>query len=69
MSDQEELREDAPEPEDERWEMDPPPAPDADGAGEGPRENGPNPTQAAIDEEGPSDRPVDVGGWEGDEPA
>ena len=24
----------------------------------------PNPTQEAIDEEGPSDQPVDVGGWE-----
>jgi hypothetical protein len=52
MSDQEELREDAPEPEDERWDMEHPP-----------REAAPNPTQEAIDEEGPSDEPVDAGGW------
>ena len=30
---------------------------------ESPREDAPNPTQEAIDEEGPSDKPVDVGGW------
>ena len=30
---------------------------------EGPREDAPNPTQEAIDEEGPSDRPADVD-WE-----
>jgi hypothetical protein len=30
---------------------------------DGPREDAPNPTQEAIDEEGPSDAPVDVGGW------
>jgi hypothetical protein len=30
---------------------------------EGPREEAPNPTQEAIDEEGASDQPVDVGGW------
>jgi hypothetical protein len=34
-----------------------------------PREDAPNPTQEAIDEEGPSDRPVDVGGWEDNEPS
>jgi hypothetical protein len=31
---------------------------------EGPREDAPNPTQEAIDQEGPSDELVDVGGWE-----
>jgi hypothetical protein len=36
---------------------------------EGPREDAPNPTQEAIDEEGPSDKPVDVGGWEDNEPS
>jgi hypothetical protein len=36
---------------------------------EGPREDAPNPTQQAIDEEGPSDKPVDVGGWEDNEPS
>ena len=30
---------------------------------DGPREDAPNPTQEAIDREGPSDQPVDVGGW------
>jgi hypothetical protein len=32
-------------------------------------ETEPNPTQEAIDEEGPSDEPVDVGGWEDNEPS
>ena len=36
---------------------------------EGPRESEPNPTQEAIDREGPSDQPVDVGGWEENEPS
>jgi hypothetical protein len=35
-----------------------------EGEQEGPRESEPNPTQEAIDEEGASDQPVDVGGWE-----
>lgn len=35
---------------------------------EGPSESEPNPTQETIDEEGPSDQPVDVGGWEDNEP-
>lgn len=61
MTEQEEMREDVPEPEDERFEMDPPPGPD-----DGPQEEAPNPTQAAIDEQGASDRPVDVGGWQED---
>ena len=40
----------------------------SDHENEGPREDAPNPTQEAIDAEGPSDKPVDVGGWEvGDE--
>lgn len=30
---------------------------------EAPREDAPNPTQEAIDQDGPSDRPVDIG-WE-----
>jgi hypothetical protein len=34
---------------------------------EGTREREPNPTQEAIDQEGPSDQPVDVGGWEDNE--
>jgi len=34
---------------------------------EGERE--PNPTQEAIDQEGPSDQPADVGGWEENEPS
>jgi hypothetical protein len=37
---------------------------DRNGDSEGPREDAPNPTQEAIDEEGASDKPVDVGGWE-----
>jgi hypothetical protein len=61
-TEQEQVREDVPDPEDERFEMDQPPAP-----ADGPQEDAPNPTQAAIDEEGASDRPVDVGGWEEDE--
>jgi hypothetical protein len=61
MTEQEETREDVPEPEDERFEMDPPPGPD-----DGPQEEAPNPTQAPIDEQGASDRPVDVGGWQED---
>jgi hypothetical protein len=36
---------------------------------EGPREDEPNPTQEAIDEEGPSGQPVDVGGWTENEPS
>jgi len=36
---------------------------------EGTREREPNRTQEAIDQEGPSDQPVDVGGWEGNEPS
>jgi hypothetical protein len=28
-----------------------------------------NPTQEAIDQEGPGDEPVDVGGWEDNEPS
>jgi hypothetical protein len=32
-------------------------------------EDGRNPTQEAIDEEGASDKPVDVGGWEETEPS
>jgi hypothetical protein len=36
---------------------------------EGPRETAPNPTQEAIDEEGASEQPVDVGGWEENEPS
>ncbi len=36
---------------------------------QGPREDEPNPTQEAIDAEGPSDKPVDVGGWEDNEPS
>ena len=36
---------------------------------DGPRESEPNPTQEAIDEEGASDQPVDVGGWEETEPS
>ena len=37
---------------------------------DGPREDAPNQTQEAIDEGGPSDQLVDVGGWEetGDSP-
>jgi hypothetical protein len=31
---------------------------------QGPTEDAPNPTQQAIDEEGPSGDPVDVGGWD-----
>lgn len=31
--------------------------------------NEPNPTQEAIDDGGPSDQPVDVGGWEDNEPS
>jgi len=31
---------------------------------EAPREDAPNPTQEAIDRDGPTDEPVDVGGWE-----
>jgi hypothetical protein len=58
-TEQEQVREDVPDPEDERQEMDVPPATE-----HGPQEDYPNPTQAAIDEEGASDRPVDVGGWE-----
>ena len=34
---------------------------------DGPREDAPNPTQQAIDEAGPSDQPVDVGGWDENE--
>jgi hypothetical protein len=37
---------------------------DRNGENQGPREDAPNPTQEAIDEDGPSDQPVDVGGWE-----
>jgi len=36
---------------------------------QGPREDAPNPTQEAIDEGGPSDQPVDVGGREDNEPS
>jgi hypothetical protein len=36
---------------------------------DGPREDAPNPTQEQIDREGPSDQPVDVGGWEDNEPS
>ena len=36
---------------------------------EGPREDAPNPTQEAIDEEGPSEEPVDIGGWTENEPS
>jgi hypothetical protein len=36
---------------------------------EGPREDAPDPTQEAIDEEGASEKPVDVGGWEETEPS
>jgi hypothetical protein len=36
---------------------------------EGTREREPNQTQEAIDQEGPSDQPVDVGGWEDNEPS
>ena len=36
---------------------------------EGTREQEPNPTQEAIDQEGPSDQPADVGGWEDNEPS
>jgi hypothetical protein len=35
---------------------------------DGPREDAPNPTQEAIDQEGPSDQPADVG-WEETEDA
>jgi hypothetical protein len=42
---------------------------DTDRESDGPREDAPNPTQEAIDEEGPSDKPVDVGGWEDNEPS
>jgi hypothetical protein len=35
---------------------------------EAPREDAPNPTQEAIDEEGPSEKPVDIGGWTETEP-
>jgi hypothetical protein len=64
MSEQEEVREDVPRPEDERWEMEDP----SDADAYGPREDEPNETQQAIDEAGPSNRPVDVR-WEGDGPA
>ena len=36
---------------------------------EGTREREPNPTQEAIDQDEPSDQPVDVGGWEDNEPS
>jgi hypothetical protein len=36
---------------------------------EGTREREPNPTQEAIDQDGSSDQPVDVGGWEDNEPS
>jgi hypothetical protein len=36
---------------------------------ERPREDTPNSTQEAIDEEGASDEPVDIGGWEETEPS
>jgi hypothetical protein len=36
---------------------------------EGPREDAPNPTQEAIDEQGASDQPADVGGWTDSEEA
>ncbi|HEX7254812.1 MAG TPA: hypothetical protein VF236_02690 [Gaiellaceae bacterium] len=36
---------------------------------EGPRESEPNPTQEAIDEAGASDEPVDVSGWDDNEPS
>ncbi len=36
---------------------------------EAPREDAPNPTQDAIDQDGPSDKPADVGGWEDNEPS
>jgi hypothetical protein len=42
---------------------------DSNDENQGPREDAPNPTQEAIDEGGPSDQPVDVGGWEDNEPS
>jgi hypothetical protein len=61
MTEQEDAREDVPEPDDDRREMDVPPAPE-----HGPQEDAPNPTQGAIDERGASDQPVDVRGWDED---
>ena len=40
----------------------------SDGELQGPREDAPNPTQEAIDEEGASDQPADVG-WTENEPS
>jgi hypothetical protein len=41
---------------------------EAESGNEAPREDAPNPTQEAIDEEGPSDKPADIG-WEDNEPS
>jgi hypothetical protein len=43
VSEQEDVREDVPEPEDERFEMDPPPAP-----GHGPQEGAEDASPAAV---------------------
>jgi hypothetical protein len=41
---------------------------EAERESEAPREDAPNPTQEAIDEEGPSDKPVDIA-WDDNEPS